>query len=146
MRDLGSLGGAYGFASAINNGGQIVGQSSIPSDPGACNGFPDNNDLNCHATLWDKGSLIDLTTSSIGGSPEWVAGINDAGEIVGSSSVNDLTFSGFLGTGGSFTQIDVPGALRTRAFGINGAGQIVGSFDTGGFSLRHTSRARSTRD
>lgn len=34
-------------------------------------------------------------------------------------------YHGFLDSGGSLTQIDVPGA-RTRAFGINDAGQIVG--------------------
>src|SRR3954447_13134218 len=28
----------------------------------------------------------------------------------------------------SFTQIDVPGAFSTQAFGINDAGQIVGTF------------------
>ena len=41
---------------------------------------------------------------------------------------------GFLYTGGSFTQIDVPGASQTLAYGINSAGQIVGNFfdSTGG--------------
>ena len=34
-----------------------------------------------------------------------------------------------LDTGGSFTQIDVPGTSETFAFGINDAGQIVGFFD-----------------
>jgi probable HAF family extracellular repeat protein len=29
----------------------------------------------------------------------------------------------------SFTQIDVPGAFGTQAYGINNAGQIVGLFD-----------------
>ena len=48
----------------------------------------------------------------------------------------ELLFSGsaghgFLYTGGSFTQIDVPfaGATSTEALGINNAGQIVGFFD-----------------
>src|SRR6266542_2245758 len=42
-------------------------------------------------------------------------------------------FHGFLYTGGTFTTIDVPGAIRTNAFGINDAGQIVGFFqDTSG--------------
>src|SRR4051795_5836147 len=36
------------------------------------------------------------------------------------SSANAATFS--------FTQIDVPGASFTQAFGINDAGQIVGTF------------------
>jgi probable HAF family extracellular repeat protein len=69
-------------------------------------------------------------------------GINDAGDIVGTFS--DATGShGFLLTGGVFTTIDAvppfappPPQLGagTDAFGINDAGQIVGSFnDATGF-------------
>jgi probable HAF family extracellular repeat protein len=36
---------------------------------------------------------------------------------------------GFLGTGGVFTALDVPGANHTEAWGINTAGQIVGWFN-----------------
>ena len=35
---------------------------------------------------------------------------------------------GFLTDGTTFTTIDVPGATRTDALGINAAGQIVGLF------------------
>ena len=35
---------------------------------------------------------------------------------------------GFLVSGGTFTQIDVPGAIGTEVRGINDAGQIVGTF------------------
>jgi hypothetical protein len=45
---------------------------------------------------------------------------------------------GFLDAGGSFTQLDVPGAPGTMAIGINDAGQIVGNFsDTGVFFPSH---------
>jgi len=86
MIDLGTLGGAFGGAQAINNGGQIVGVSSIATDPGACNGFPDNGDFNCHNFLWDNGTLIDLNTTTVGGTPLFVAAINDAGEIIGAGA------------------------------------------------------------
>src|SRR3954451_17700742 len=48
------------------------------------------------------------------------------------SSANAATFS--------FTQIDVPGASSTQAFGINDAGQIVGGFadSTGGHGFLFT--------
>jgi probable HAF family extracellular repeat protein len=49
------------------------------------------------------------------------------GQIVGDFS-NSTGGHGFLDTGGSFTQIDVPGATDTTAFGINDTGQIVGAF------------------
>jgi len=55
-------------------------------------------------------------------------GINDAGQIVGEFD-NSTGEHGFLDTGGSFTQIDVPGAsFGTLALGINDSGQIVGRF------------------
>ena len=43
---------------------------------------------------------------------------------------------GFLDTGGSFTQLDVPGGFGTQALGINDAGQIVGFFESS-FSVDH---------
>src|SRR4051812_49847134 len=44
------------------------------------------------------------------------SGINDAGQIVGSFSPSRFVGNhGFLYTGGSFTQIDVPGASSTSA-------------------------------
>ena len=43
---------------------------------------------------------------------------------------NTMGHHGYLDTGGSFTQIDVPGATETVASGINEAGQIVGVFRT----------------
>ncbi len=54
-------------------------------------------------------------------------GINDAGQIVG-YFYNGTGEHGFLDSGGTFTQIDAPGATDTGASGINDAGQIVGNF------------------
>lgn len=63
-------------------------------------------------------------------------GISDAGQVVGFgerlSPPGTPPDDGFLYSGGSFTTIDVPGAFRTQAHGINGAGQIVGFFGTSG--------------
>ena len=50
-------------------------------------------------------------------------GINSSGEMVEGD--------GFVDSGGTFTTISVPGAVSTSAFGINDAGQIVGSYSTG---------------
>jgi uncharacterized membrane protein len=55
-------------------------------------------------------------------------GINGAAQIVGSFSRGSTGLHGFLDTGGSFTQLDVPGATFTSVLGINDAAQIVGYF------------------
>jgi len=50
MADLGTLGGTMGFATAINNRGQVVGQSNMAGDQTA------------HPFLWGRGKLKDLGT------------------------------------------------------------------------------------
>src|SRR5262249_51519462 len=56
-------------------------------------------------------------------------GINNAGQIVGFVLGGPFgPVHGFLKDGTTFTTIDVPGAATTFPFGINDAGQIVGSF------------------
>ena len=128
MIDLGTLGGVFGGAAAINNHSQIIGQSSVAVEPGACNGFPDNNDLNCHAFLWDHGRLTDLTTSTIGGSPVGVAGINDAGEIVGWGVFPNAPQKeeAFFWRKGVATDLGTLGDCYAVAHTINSASQVVG--------------------
>jgi probable HAF family extracellular repeat protein len=71
MIDLGSLGGTFGFPNALNNRGQVVGQSNLVGDqPGNFDPF-----------LWDGEKLIDLFTTSVGGNPLTANAINDAGEV-----------------------------------------------------------------
>ena len=49
-------------------------------------------------------------------------GINDLGDVVGSSG------GSYLYSGGSYTPLDVPGSIATLVRGINNAGQIVGYY------------------
>jgi VCBS repeat-containing protein/probable HAF family extracellular repeat protein len=62
-------------------------------------------------------------------------GINASGIIVGSFSAgggkSGTHTHGFIYDGSSFTQLDADGAADTAAFGINAAGDIVGTYDTG---------------
>jgi probable HAF family extracellular repeat protein len=55
-------------------------------------------------------------------------GINNMGQIVGSFLDTNNIRHGFLWQAGTFTQIDVPGAISTEANGINNSSQIVGAF------------------
>jgi probable HAF family extracellular repeat protein len=89
MIDLGSLGGVAGGPSALNNRGQVVGQSSNAADPAAC--FTGNDPDNCLPFLWDDGKLTNLNTHTIGGNPQTANAINDAGEIVGTAFFSKST-------------------------------------------------------
>lgn len=49
MRELGTLGGAYGQVWGLNSRDQVIGDSSTADAPAACV----YADLGCHAFLWD---------------------------------------------------------------------------------------------
>ena len=68
--DLGTLGGPYSEATAINDRGQVVGGSSIDPDV-----FSD-----WHAFRWDRGRMADLGT--LGGGVSRATGINERGDAV----------------------------------------------------------------
>src|SRR5215211_2000108 len=78
ITDLGTLPGGDSFdsstASGINDRGQVVGQSDVPSGAGH------------HAFLWEKGKMTDLGTLP-GSSLSNALDINDRGQVVGSSTL-----------------------------------------------------------
>ena len=137
MQDLGTLGG-YSYARAINNIGQVVGYSKLVV----------NNEWYQHAFLYgDSGPMQDL-----GGFPKgsnawnknqydsYAYGINDLGQIVGSSdtagwydSVGGYMHSvhAFLSNGsGPMQDLGTLGGRNSHAHGINNNGQVVGSSGT----------------
>jgi probable HAF family extracellular repeat protein len=69
ITDLGTLGGRYGSAVAINDSGQIHGLSNTAFDEAI------------HATLWDNGAIIDLGT--LGGSTSSINDNNNLAQAVG---------------------------------------------------------------
>jgi uncharacterized membrane protein len=62
------------------------------------------------------------TTTSI------ATGINGAGLIVGVYQDLSGVLRGFSNNGGTFSNVDFPGASGTQAIGVNDAGQIVGDY------------------
>ena len=81
-------------------------------------------------TLFDLPGALPITQDN--------GGINARGDIVGTycdaepCQLGAAGSHGFLLRRGELTTIDVPGALRTSAVGINASGDITGFYNTGG--------------
>jgi len=125
ITDLGMLGGIYGSAFAINDFGQMVGESYT------------TNDEATHATLWSNGNIIDLGT--LGGTNSKAWGINNQGQIIGSSFLaDDVTQHVTLWNTDGSAPIDLGfdssknvGYYLHRIAAINNHGQIVVAGDNG---------------
>lgn len=115
MTDLGTLGGHYSIAYAINDAGDVVGYSTTGSND--AHGQPIS-----HAFLYKNGTMTDLGT--LGGNNSVAHGINEAGQAVG-YSLTPSSYSAFLYTGG-MTDLGTLGGQGSQAYGINAAGEIVG--------------------
>ena len=73
ITDLGTLGGNVSYAHGINNRGQVVGGAQL--------------ECNCmtHPFLWAGGALHDLGAMA-GAASNWAFGVNDLGQVAGSSA------------------------------------------------------------
>jgi probable HAF family extracellular repeat protein len=114
MIDLGSLGGTCTTANALNNRGQIVGDSNLAGD------------LTSHPFLWDGEKMIDLGT--FGGSFGQANWVNEAGEVVGFAfNHGDQALLAFLWKDGFLTNLRTVGDdACSAALGINSRSQVVG--------------------
>jgi probable HAF family extracellular repeat protein len=103
------------FAQGINNAGQIVGY--YRDSNGNAHGFLDSNGT--FTTLDDPDPLATST---------FAQGIDDAGQIVGYYTEANGSRHGFRYSGGTYSTVDDSSGTSTEIFGINGAGQIVGTY------------------
>jgi probable HAF family extracellular repeat protein len=118
MRDLGALGGdAVSSAVAINAVGVVAGWSA-----------PRPQKLS-HAFIWDSVSeMRDLGT--VGGTFTFPQSINAFGEVVGRSmTTGNSADRAFIWDGNGGIR-DLGVGVNSYAYGINDAGQVVGSFQT----------------
>jgi probable HAF family extracellular repeat protein len=110
VTDLGTLGGASSGALAINDVGQIAGISSL-------------SDGDDRAFVWSKTQgMKDLGLLHAGDLTSTASGINDAGQVVGTSGGY-----AFLWTkSGGMQDLGNLGGTGVNAYGINSLGDVVG--------------------
>jgi probable HAF family extracellular repeat protein len=155
LTDLGTLGGRFSTAYAINDRGQVVGESeTLPAtgqhaflwqsgrmqDLGIGDGPSEAHGINnrgqvvgwfsvappdLHAFLWEEGQMRDLGT--LGGASSWATGINDEGQVTGWSKNAQGEERAFLWEAGRMLDLGTLGGPSSSAAAINNDGQVVGS-------------------
>ncbi len=113
--DLGTFGGSFSYAVAVNDSGQVVGYARTP----------DEKD---HAFLATASGMVDLGT--YGGLYSYAYGLNQAGLVVGSAFDASGTPRCFLSTGGGLIDPGTLGGRACNALAVNDAGQVTGSSAT----------------
>lgn len=115
--DLGTLGGKFARAMAVNQRGDVVGESTRPS------GFE-------HAFLWRNGKMTDLGALSGPSGFSTALAVNNRDQVVGISDGH-----AFLWQRGRMTGLGTFGRRGSEASAINDRGQIVG--ETFGGAIDH---------
>ena len=118
VTDLGTLGGSSSGATAINDHGVIVGDSTTANQE-------------THAFIYQNGTMTSL---GVPGSLSHGNGINNHNQVVGTYFVPGGTpFQphAFIYHQGTVTDLGTLGGGSAYAYGINDAGQVVGTSDPG---------------
>jgi probable HAF family extracellular repeat protein len=132
MKDLGTLGGTFGYANWVSDSREVVGVAT------------NLNDQALHAFFWRDGVMTDLQT--VGTDPDSEAkSVNSQGQVVGASFdlAAGVDLHGFLWEHGApivdLNTLVPPGSdvTITNAFDINDRGEIAGN----GFLPNGDSRA-----
>jgi probable HAF family extracellular repeat protein len=119
---VGTLGGYWDAATAINDKGQVAGTSA--NAQGAFHAF------------FDAGSkMVDLGT--LGGLNSYGAGINNRGEVVGSAQLASNYLNAFAWSSNGMVDLGTLGGSSSEAYGINDAGEVVGDSYLAGNAQNH---------
>jgi probable HAF family extracellular repeat protein len=137
MRALPTLGGTNGFATDVNNEGQIVGWSETPVHDPTCVA---PQVLQFRATLWNAKTLAPTELPPLrGDSTSAATGINERGQVIGISGDCGVAVGAFsarhavLWDHGTVTDLgNFGGEAWNTPMAINSAGDIVGFSDLPG--------------
>lgn len=110
--DLGGLGGNQTSPAAINDRGQVAGQSETAAG-------------DYHAFFWSNGRLVDLGVAP-GGTFSLATGVNDRGQVAGYGDTATGS-AAFVWRNGVRTDIPAPGIGQVRVGPINAAGTVIGT-------------------
>lgn len=125
MKDIGTLGGPDAFLYAMNNEGQMVGQSYTNSTPNPTTGVPTLDPF-----YWENGKMWDIGT--LGGTSGLASFLNNSGQVTGNSNLaGDQTGHAFVWSKqrGIKDLGTLPGGVFSVASWINDAGEVVGVGD-----------------
>jgi probable HAF family extracellular repeat protein len=131
VRDLGTLGGRYSEAHAINAAGQVVGEADTfisGTDSPSTHAFIYHNEtmqdlgtLGYHCYVADDEGAVACFEESV------ATDINNHGQIVGFSSTELHSAHAFLLQDGTMQDLGTLGGLQSWAYAINDSGQVVGT-------------------
>ena len=128
ITDLGTLGGTFSYAGAINNKGSAGGAATLPGD------------TTQHAVVWRKGGKIDIGTFGGPNSALFGKGLNERGQVVGEAETatpdplgqdfcgfgTQLTCLPFIWQHGVMTQLPTLGGYNGNTYDVNDRGQVAG--------------------
>ncbi len=127
MKDLGTLGGTLIEPVALNDSGQVAGDSTL------------SGDIVQHGFLYSNGQMKDLGT--LGGNTTTVVAMNNSGQVTGNSTLSgNIVRHAFLYSDGQMKDLGTLtlGGTFSEASALNDSGQVAGisissDYETHGF-------------